>query len=68
MPWCSNARIRYDNSPNFSVNLGDGDMHAFKNDLGGSGTTAFGQPVKIESKLMGTALITALPGDSIPLC
>jgi long-chain fatty acid transport protein len=41
--------IGYDFTANFSVSLGY--MHAFKNDLSESGTTPFGQPVKIESEL-----------------
>ena len=41
--------IGYDFTANFSANLGY--MHAFKNDLSESGTTPFGQPVKIESEL-----------------
>ena len=41
--------IGYDFTANFSASLGY--MHAFKNDLSESGTTPFGQPVKIESEL-----------------
>jgi len=41
--------IGYDFTANFSASIGY--MHAFKNDLSESGTTPFGQPVKIESEL-----------------